>query len=210
MMHPHDIRHFPAVNQGGRLKSDLAVSLVICLAITVAFWGMAIFTSLPRSPIDLRLYETAQADAVVVLAEEDGRWAFAQSLIERGYASRLLSTLVTPGCLQQGHPPEACRTGVRNTVDEAIAMRRILAQEHVHRVTIVTSDYHALRSGAVFAIVFAGTGIGVHVVPSPSLPTPRLSQLGRELVKLGPSVMGALVARWAPGTYEFLMQQRYD
>lgn len=209
MIHPHQARRFPAVSQWGILRSDLVVSLVICLAITVAFWGVAILTSSHRSPIDSRLYEVAQADAVVALAGEDGRWAFGQLLIERGYAPRLISTLLNPSCLQQGHPLEACGTGVRNTVDEAIAMRRIFEQEHLHRVTIVTSDYHALRSGAVFAIVFAGSGIDVHVMPATGLPAPRLSQLWHELVTLGPSLVGALVARCAPGMYEFRMQQRY-
>lgn len=209
-MHPHQTPRFPAVHQGGLLRSDLVVSLVICLAITATFWGVAILTASHRSPIDLRLYDVAQAEAVVPLAGEDGRWAFGRLLIERGYAPRLISTLLNPGCLQQGHPTEACHTGVRNTVDEAITMRRILEQEHLHRVAIVTSDYHALRSGAVFAIVFAGSGIDVHVMPATGLPAPRLSQLWHELVTLGPSVVGAVVARCAPDLYEFLMRHRYD
>lgn len=210
MIHPHQARRFPAVSQWGTLRSDLVVSLVICLAVTVFFWAVAMFSSLHRSPSDSRLYEIAQADAIVVLAGDDNRLKFSQLLIERGYAPRLISTLFDPGCIQQGHPLEACRTGVRNTVDEAVAMRRILEQEHLHRVTIVTSDYHALRSGAVFAVVFAGSNIDVHVMPTAGSTTPHLSQLWHELVRIGPSVLGALFARYAPGTYDFLMQQRYD
>ena len=209
MIHSREARPVLVVNQWGILTCDLAVSLVICLAVTVFFWAVAMFSSSHGSPNDSRLYEVAQADAIVVLAGDDSRLKFSQLLIERGYAPRLISTLFDPGCIQQGHPLDTCRTRVRNTVDEAVAMRRILEQEHLHRVTIVTSDYHALRSGAVFAAVFAGSNIDVHVMPAVGSTTPSLSQLWHELVRIVPSIWGALVAHYAPGTYEFLMQQRY-
>lgn len=193
----------------GRIKmSDLFVSILMCGAIAVFCWGTkTIFPSQPSerntTPMPVR-----QVDAMVVLAGAQERWAYAQILLAQGHALRLLSTLYDPICLRVGKILESCPTGVRNTVDEAITMRRVLVQENIKRTTIVTSEYHVIRTAAIFAVVFAGSGIDLNVVGAP-IPNRSQSQfLLRELAKLGPSIVGAIVARLSPPLYESLLSLR--
>ena len=149
-----------------------------------------------------------QVDALVVLAGAQERWVYAQALLAQGHAQRLLSTLYDPICLRVGKTLDGCPTGVRNTVDEAITMRRVLVQENIQRTTIVTSEYHALRTAAIFAVVFAGSGIDFHVVGAPISGLSQSQFLLRELAKLGPSVAGAIIARISPSLYESLLSLR--
>ena len=97
----------------------------------------------------------------------------------------------------------------RNTVDEALTMRRILAAEHVRHAVVVTSDYHVLRAGAVFFAVFAGSGIQIEMTSVSDQGRSQFTLLLRELVMLGPSIGGALLGRLSPTTYEAIMQFRY-
>ena len=193
----------------GRMKiSDLIVSILICIVIAVFCWGAKAMFPSHLSKRDATPMPTQQVDALVVLAGAQERWAYAQALLVQGHARRLLSTLYDPICLRVGKLLEGCPTGVRNTVDEAVTMRRVLVQEHIQRTTIVTSEYHALRTAAIFAVVFAGSGIDLDVV---GVPTPDLSQaqfLLREMAKLGPSIAGAIVARLSPSLYESLLSLR--
>jgi uncharacterized SAM-binding protein YcdF (DUF218 family) len=87
-------------------------------------------------------------------------------------------------------------------------MRRVLEREHIHSTTIVTSEYHALRTAAIFAVVFAGSGIDFAVVGAPASDASQSRFLLRELVKLGPSIAGAIVARLSPPLYESLLSLR--
>ena len=193
---------------GRMMISDLIVSILMCVVIAVFCWGAKSMYPSHLSKRDATPTPTRQVDAMVVLAGAQERWAYAQTLLAQGHAQRLLSTLYDPICLRVGKLLEGCPTGVRNTVDEAIAMRRVLVREHIHRTTIVTSEYHALRTAAIFAVVFAGSGIDLDVVGAP---TPDLSQsqfLLRELAKLGPSVAGAIIARLWPSLYESLLSLR--
>ena len=147
------------------------------------------------------------ADVIVVLAGDAERILYAASLIERGLAPRLLTTLVDPACVRAGRPPDTCATGVRNTVDEALVMRRVLEREQVERIMIVTSRPHLVRATAVFRVVFLGSGMGLNVVPTPHdsfRETPAI----RELLSFFPSLGCAVLGRVSPELYEWLMQYR--
>ncbi len=190
------------------VNSDLGLSLILCLMVALISWAAVTMLSSPLRAAEAPSTPARHTEAVVVLAGAPERWTYAAALLEQGYTSRLLSTLHIPECLRNGRPIDTCATGVRNTVDEAIAMRRVLMQERIRRTTIVTSDYHALRTGAIFAVVFAGSGIEFNVLGAPS-PKPFRAQLFfRELVSLTPSIVGALIARVSPAWYESLLSLR--
>lgn len=155
------------------------------------------------------LFERPQpADAIVTLAEEVERTRYAALLAERGLAPRILSTLVDTACLRERGVRELCATGVRNTVDEALIMRRVLARERVDRVMIVTSRDHVVRTAAIFTLVFFGTGIDVNVVATPLGAYPGVPSV-RELLSFFPSLGGAVLGRFAPELYGWIMQYRF-
>lgn len=154
------------------------------------------------------LFETPQpADVIVVLAGHSERVQYAASLAERGLAPRILSTLVDAACLRERGVRELCVTGVRNTVDEALTMRRVLARERVDRVMIVTSRYHAVRTAAIFTLVFLGTGMDVNVVVPPLGGSEEVPSV-REILSFFPSLGFAVVGLWAPDLYEWVVQHR--
>ena len=134
------------------------------------------------------------ADVVVVLAGEQERLDYARSLVETGVAPRLLTTLIDPECTRAGRAPEKCGSGVRNTVDEALLMHRVLTAEGVRRATVVTSGYHVLRTAAVFRTAFLGSGIEITVRAPAGSPSP-LGTRFREFRKLLPSFFATLVGR---------------
>jgi uncharacterized SAM-binding protein YcdF (DUF218 family) len=153
-------------------------------------------------------FDTPQpADVIVVLAGKPERARYADLLAEKRLAPRLLSTLIDPDCLSKSGVRELCATGVRNTVDEALAMRRVLARERVDRVMVVTSRSHALRTAAVFTLVFAGTGMNVNVVATP-LGAPPGTPSVREILSFFPSLVGAALGRFNPELYGWIMQYR--
>lgn len=155
------------------------------------------------------LFERPQpADVIVVLAGRGERARYAESLVERRLAPRILSTLVDTTCLRERGVRELCETGVRNTVDEALTMRRVLAREKLDRVMIVTSRYHVVRTAAIFTLVFFGTGIDVNVVATPLGASPGVPSV-RELLKFFPSLGGAVLGRFAPELYGWIMQYRH-
>ena len=193
---------------GRMMISDLIVSILICVVIAVFCWGSKTMFPSPLSKRDTTPEPTRQVEAMVVLAGAQERWAYAQALLAQGYAPRLLSTLYDPNCLRVGKLLEGCPTGVRNTVDEAVTMRRVLEREHIRSTTIVTSEYHAIRTAAIFAVVFAGSGIDFSVVGAPASDASQSRFLLRELAKLGPSIAGAIVARYSPPLYESLLNLR--
>jgi hypothetical protein len=154
------------------------------------------------------LFERPQpADVIVALAKEVERDRYAALLAERGLAPRLLSTLVDTACLRERGVRELCATGVRNTVDEAFTLRRVLAREGMHRVMIVTSRDHVVRTAAIFTLVFFGTGIDVNVIATPLGPSPGVPSV-RELLSFFPSVGAAAVGRISPELLEWGMHYR--
>jgi uncharacterized SAM-binding protein YcdF (DUF218 family) len=190
-------------------KLSYPLSMRICLAIVLFLLGcsVAFLTMLYRSmPVAV---QQRRSDVIVPLAGASDRAAYAAVLVEQGIGERLISTLVHPGCRRAGGDPGTCRTGVRNTVDEALLMRQVLKEEQVQRATIVTSPDHVLRAGAIFRIVFAGSDIQLTFASSPSQGSASPAIRLHELAKLFPSIAAALVGRLAPGLYRTLMEYRY-
>jgi uncharacterized SAM-binding protein YcdF (DUF218 family) len=153
-------------------------------------------------------FDTPQlADVIVVLAGKPERGRYAALLAEKRLAPRLLTTLVDPDCLGKSGARELCATGVRNTVDEALTMRRVLAREQVDRVMVVTSRSHVVRTAAIFTLIFFRTGMDVHVV-APPLGAPLGAPSIREILSFFPSLGGAVLGRLNPELYEWIMQYR--
>ncbi len=148
------------------------------------------------------------ADVIVVLAQDVERIRYAELLVERGFAPRTLSTLVDTACLRQRAVQALCATDVRNTVDEALTMRRILARERVGRVMIVTSRDHVVRAASIFTLVFFSTGIEMHVVATPFGDSPSVPSV-REMKSFLPSLGGAVLGRFSPELYRWLMEYRH-
>lgn len=154
-------------------------------------------------------FETPQpADVIVVLEGHSERAPYAALLAERGLAPRILSTLVDSACLRERGDRELCVTGVRNTIDEALTMRRVLARERVDHVMIVTSRYHVVRTAAIFTLVFLGTGMEVNIIAPPlGASSPNVPSV-REILSFFPSLGFAVVGLWAPDLYEWVVQHR--
>lgn len=156
------------------------------------------------------LFERPQpADAIVPLAKDVTRDRLAALLVAKGLAPRILSTVVDEACLRKRGVRELCATGVRNTVDEALTLRRVLASERMDRVMIVTSRDHVVRTAAIFTLVFFGTGIDVNVVATPFGTSPGVLSV-RELLSFFPSLGGAVLGRFTPELYEWVMQYRRE
>jgi len=154
------------------------------------------------------LFDTPRpADVIVVLAGKPERARYAALLAETRMAPRILSTLVDPGCLRGSGARKLCATGVRNTVDEAVAMRRVLVREKVDRVMVVTSRSHVVRTAAIFTIVFSGTGIDVNVLATPLSANSGAPSV-REVLSFFPSLGGAALGRFDPELYGRIMQYR--
>jgi len=145
------------------------------------------------------------ADVIVPLAGSQDRIAYAKSLVEQGIASRIMSTLVDPLCLRAQSLGPSCATHVRNTIDEAVALRRIFDHEHFTRVVVVTSPYHLARASAVFDIVFAGSDTAILFVVPPHADTSN-KQTRKEVVSYLPSLFAALLARSVPALYEWTVR----
>ena len=154
------------------------------------------------------LFETPQpADVIIALAGHRERAEYATLLAERRLAPRILTTVVDPDCLRKSGVPEFCATGVRNTVDEALAMRRVLARERVNRVMVVTSRSHVVRTAAIFTLVFFGTGLDVNIVATPLAASQGVPSV-REILSFFPSLGGAVLGRCDPELYGWIMQYR--
>ena len=148
------------------------------------------------------LPEHVRADVIVPLAGSPDRSAYAETLFRRQTAPNIMSTLLDWRCLRTRGPGAACATHVRNTIDEAIVLRRILEEERFSRVIVVTSRYHLARATAIFAIIFAGSGTEVHFVASPENQL-TLKQSNKEVTSYLPSLAVAVLARYVPVLYEW-------
>lgn len=145
------------------------------------------------------------ADIIVPLAGSPERIAYAAALQERGIGSNLGSTLVDIRCRRVRGDGERCATGVRNTVDEAILLRRLFEEEHIATAIVVTSPSHLARATAVFSVMFAGTGIDVRFVGTPDAGMSN-ELVAREAKSYLPSLGAAVLARVSLSAYEWGMQ----
>lgn len=155
------------------------------------------------------LPEHAAADVIAALAGSPDRMTYAQSLVKQGIAPDIMSTLVDPICLRERErgPRPACATRVRNTIDEAVVLRRIFDHEGFARAIVVTSDSHLARATAIFDIIFAGSGIDVHFVASPEAHLTR-EHVNKEVTSYLPSLAAAVLARFVPALYEWSSRNR--
>jgi len=174
---------------------------VATLTVALAWFGLAHLVSHATGSGPDHL----AADIIVPLAGSADRNAYAHTLWSRRIAPAVGSTLVDMRCLHRLGPDPACATGVRNTVDEAIVLRRLFEEERVTRAIIVTSRYHLARTTAIFAIMFAGTGIEVHIVATPE-GSAAPHALTKEVKSYLPSLGAAVLARVFPPAYEWSMR----
>jgi uncharacterized SAM-binding protein YcdF (DUF218 family) len=182
------------------------IRLLLALLLSAAIAGIVCFMVLVRRA-GAGATLPSEADVIVVLHGSPERERFAEELVRRGVAPRILSTLVDPDCVRAGNPPQSCPSRVRNTVDEALLMRRALPSQGIRRLVVVTSNFHRLRAAAVFKLAFAGSGIDVRVVAPPG-PSPRWSSVSHELWSFVPSAAAAIVGRFSPSIYESIVQRR--
>lgn len=191
------------------LATPLILSILLFLFVFTTGWAaitLEFFGS--DRPVE-RLTEMWRPEMIVVLAGDPERTAYAESLIRKGVHAPIVSTVTNFRCMRTSAPPAACATGVRNTIDEALIMRRILSEEQVQHVAIVTSRYQAARAASIFGIIFAGSHIEVSVVAPPRSHGILQELRGEELIKWFPSIGAAMLARFAPESYDWLMQYRY-
>jgi uncharacterized SAM-binding protein YcdF (DUF218 family) len=155
----------------------LAVCIVLVLGIaTSGFWLAALGRYLVRAE------PAVPADMIVVLAGDftGNRILTAADLVRRGIAPKALvsgpsgayglheSDLAIQFAVRHGYPPIyfiALPNDARSTRDEAAMILAALDQRHVHRVDIVTSDYHTRRAGAIFRA--QSHGLEIHMVAAP-------------------------------------------
>ena len=186
-----------------------AAGIVLVLLGVPALGIIAAFSRFERHVLALDSSRPERTDALVVLAGDAEREAYAVWLLEQGVASLALSTGVDPHCLRAGESRETCRTGIRNTIDEALVMRRILMAGPTRHATVVTSRYHLLRAAVVFEIAFAGSGVELEFIGPPDSKGPSVRVMKTEWLKLVPSVGAVIIGRVAPKLYDRLMRYRY-
>jgi uncharacterized SAM-binding protein YcdF (DUF218 family) len=171
------------------------------LLFVVLWWGLRYLVSHATGSIEPHL----AADIVVPLAQSAERTAYAQMLVRQSRATHVGSTLVDTHCLRVHGASPSCATGVRNTIDEAIHLRHQFEEDGVTRAIVVTSFHHLARAAAVFAIIFAGTGIHVQVVAAPG-DDPSQEHVTHEVKSYLPSLAAAVLARFAPTAYEWSLR----
>ena len=188
--------------RSGSIRMVYGAGLVILVA--VLLWlGLAYIVTHAEGSFP----EHVPADVIVPLAGNPDRSVYAKTLLQRQAALNIMSTLVDPRCLRARGPDPACATRVRNTIDEAIVLHRIFEEERFTRVIVVTSRYHLARAAAVFAIIFAGSGVDVHFVATPEVHLIR-EQVRREMTSYLPSLAAAVLARFVPALYEWSLRNR--
>ena len=177
---------------------------ILLVSVVLLWWGLLQVVLHPGQPFPTHVLP---ADVVVPLAGSSDRMAYATSLVEQGIAPGIMSTLVDPLCLRTHGPGPRCATHVHNTIDEAVALRRIFDREGFTRVIVVTSSYHLARAAAIIAIVFAGSNPAIHFLAPPETTT-RMSLVNREVASYLPSLVAAVMARSVPALYEWTVQRR--
>jgi uncharacterized SAM-binding protein YcdF (DUF218 family) len=136
---------------------------LLALGVLLVVAGVRIVTLLPWTPEDLVVDEPpVHADAIVLLEGGLARIPQAVSLVEQGYANRL----VYPGLAPVAREPLARAlsgldrqvelvvpndTATESTWEEALRTRAILASRPgVDSILLVTSDYHTRRARWTF------------------------------------------------------------
>jgi uncharacterized SAM-binding protein YcdF (DUF218 family) len=156
-------------------------TLVIVAVLVVAtshFWLAALGRYLVRAE------PPAPADMIVVLAGDfsGNRIIKAADMARQGFASHVLvsgtsgeyglheTDLAIPFAVHHGYPQSyfiELPNDARSTKDEAAEVMAALAKRNVHRIDIVTSDYHTRRAGNIYRA--QASGLEIHMVAAPDL-----------------------------------------
>jgi uncharacterized SAM-binding protein YcdF (DUF218 family) len=157
------------------------VALVIVAVLVVAtshYWLAAVGGYLVRAG------SPAPADMIVVLAGDfsGNRILKAADVARQGFAPHVLvsgtsgeygfheTDLAIPFAVHHGYPQAyfiALPNDGRSTKDEATAVLAELSKRSVHRIDIVTSDYHTRRAGNIYRA--QAPGLEIHMVAAPDL-----------------------------------------
>jgi uncharacterized SAM-binding protein YcdF (DUF218 family) len=134
--------------------------------------------------------ELEKADAIVVLGGDSvqgDRVRHAAGLFQRGWAPKLVvsggplradfseADLMEKEALRQGIPAAALivfRHPATNTLDEALALRPLLAQHNLRKVIVVTSNFHTRRARRVLRTVCEKDALELRVSASPDVRFP--------------------------------------
>ena len=136
----------------------------------------------------MRAESPVHADMIVVLAGDfsGNRILTAGDLVRRGFASKALvsgtsgeyglheTDLAIPFAVRHGYPASyfvALPNDARSTRDEASDVLAALSKLNVHRIDIVTSDYHTRRAGNIYRawVPKLATGLEIHMVAAPDV-----------------------------------------
>lgn len=154
----------------------ILAALVLLLLLTHSFWLAALGGYLVHAEAP------APADMIVVLGGDyhGDRILTAAALVRQGLAPRVLisgpagfyglheSDLAIPFAVQHGYPEAyfvALPNDSRSTVSEAEVVLAELRKRNVHKIDIVTSNFHTRRSGYIYRA--RAHDMEVHVVAAP-------------------------------------------
>jgi uncharacterized SAM-binding protein YcdF (DUF218 family) len=150
----------------------IIAALMVVLAVSYRLWMPAIGRALVHDD------GPAQADIAVVLGGGDffgNRLETAGNLVRRGYVPRVLVSgprgpygifecdLAIPFAVHKGFPAEwfePFQQTDTNTRDESRDILREMKKRGVHRVLLVTSNYHSARAMRIFLKTEQGMGGG--------------------------------------------------
>ena len=150
---------------------------VIVIAVAVWIFHVQILTSMGMFLVDEDPVQPA--DMIIVLAGDSGeRVEAAAMLYQQHIAPRMimaggdklyLKTIpeyMADYAVALGVPPTAIliEKKAKNTLENAIFLKKILEAAHVRRVVIVTSHFHTRRTKWIFDRAFEGTSIEFSVV----------------------------------------------
>ncbi|MEE9234297.1 MAG: YdcF family protein [Candidatus Acidoferrales bacterium] len=129
--------------------------------------------------------ELEKAQAIVVLGGDSvlgDRVRHAAELYRQGWAPRVVlsgpalrtyfseAELMEKEALQQGIPKEhliVVRHQARSTLEEALALRPLLAEHNFRKIIIVTSNFHTRRTKRIFRAVYERRGGHIFVSAAP-------------------------------------------
>ncbi|HEV2691070.1 MAG TPA: YdcF family protein [Bryobacteraceae bacterium] len=153
-----------------------AAVLLLLLLLTHRFWLTALGSYLVHAEAP------APADMIVVLAGDyhGGRILTAAALVRQGLAPQALisgpsdffdmheSDLAIPFAVRHGYPESyfiALPNDSRSTVSEAEVVLAELRKRNVHKIDIVTSNFHTRRSGYIYRA--RAHDMEIHLVAAP-------------------------------------------
>ena len=167
---------------GRRTSSALRVVLAVLLLVAVA-WATHVWWLTALGSFLVRVDSPQAADAAVVLGgdETGARILQAADLVKRGFVPRVLVSgpplygihecdLAIDFAIRQGCPRQWFVPVPHQGLSTAEEARLVLDQARrmqIHRLLLVTSNYHTRRAGKLFRSV--GNDLDIHVVEAPNV-----------------------------------------